>query len=69
MIKLQISGMSCGHCVKAVTDALAAVPGVSRIRSVELDSGLAVVEGDPDPQNLIAAVRLAGYEARELSTP
>ncbi len=27
-LSMQISGMTCGHCVQAVRDALAAVPGV-----------------------------------------
>jgi len=27
-LSIQISGMTCGHCVKAVRDALTAVPGV-----------------------------------------
>ena len=27
-LSMQISGMTCGHCVKAVRDALTAVPGV-----------------------------------------
>jgi copper chaperone len=26
--KLQVEGMSCEHCVKALTEALKAVPGV-----------------------------------------
>lgn len=27
-LSMQISGMTCGHCVKAVRDALASIPGV-----------------------------------------
>lgn len=27
-LSMQISGMTCGHCVKSVRDALTSVPGV-----------------------------------------
>ncbi|MEA3412016.1 MAG: cation transporter, partial [Pseudomonadota bacterium] len=39
IIRLRIAGMSCGHCVKRVTDALSEVPGVERVRSVDLGRG------------------------------
>jgi copper chaperone len=63
-LKLEISGMSCGHCVRAVDGALRAVPGVSR---AEVGLGSAVVEFDPaavTPEALTRAVTEAGYEAR-----
>jgi len=63
MIELNVRGMTCQHCVKAVTEALAAVPGVRRVVSVELAAGRALVEGEVDPEALVAAVREAGYEA------
>lgn len=62
MVTLNISGMTCGHCVQAVAQALNAVPGVERA-GVELDSGIAVVEGSPDVQALLDAVKEEGYEA------
>ena len=64
MIQLQVTGMSCQHCVKAVSDALAAVAGVSAVESVDLESGVAVIQGSPSIDDLIAAVKQAGYEAR-----
>lgn len=63
MIELELIGMTCQHCVGAVREALAEVPGVTRIASVDLDSGRALVEGNPDPAALVAAVQEAGYEA------
>lgn len=59
---LNISGMTCGHCVAAVTKALNQVPGVERAE-VTLDPQQAVVTGDADPQALTAAVKEEGYEA------
>jgi copper chaperone len=63
MIELQVTGMSCQHCVKAVTDALAAVAGVSAVETVDLESGRAVIQGSAMAEDLIAAVKQAGYEA------
>ncbi|MGB7757823.1 MAG: cation transporter [Salinisphaera sp.] len=63
MTHLKIEGMSCQHCVAAVNEALAEVNGVERVLKVDLDSGIAEIEGDADTQALLAAVREEGYEA------
>lgn len=60
---LKIEGMSCEHCVAAVNEALAEVGGVERVLDVDLDSGIAKIEGDAGNQALLAAVREEGYEA------
>ncbi len=64
MIKLDITGMTCQHCVKSVREALSDVPGVDRVVDVSLDKGEATVEGSPDPARLIEAVTEEGYEAK-----
>jgi len=59
-----VSGMTCGHCVAAVTEEVTAgVPGVSTV-TVDLASGLVTVTGDRpvDVTAALAAVREAGYE-------
>ncbi len=61
-MKLSIEGMSCGHCVTAVTNALEAVPGVTEV-SVDLEAGSAEVGGDADLQILIDTVEEQGYKA------
>ncbi|KEF33940.1 MULTISPECIES: CopZ family metallochaperone [Deinococcus] len=60
--ELTISGMSCGHCVKAVETALRGVPGVQDVR-VDLAAGRATVEGQASPEALMAAVKEEGYGA------
>jgi copper chaperone len=60
----EIKGMTCQHCVRAVTAALGKVPGVTAVRSVDLDRGQAEIEGSPDEQAVLAAIRDEGYEAR-----
>jgi copper chaperone len=63
MIELKIEGMSCGHCKKAVEQALASVPGVERVVEVSVERGSARVEGEVDPRALIAAIVDEGYQA------
>ena len=63
MIKLNITGMTCEHCVKAVNEALAGVPGVEKVVDVNLERGEATVEGRPEIDRLIGAVSEEGYQA------
>ena len=61
---LQISNMSCGHCVSRVQKALSALTSVS-VTAVKI--GEAEVEFDPTLQSLAAvtaALDAAGYPAR-----
>ncbi len=60
---LNITGMTCGHCVAAVTDALEKVPGVSSAK-VSLEQAQAVIEGTADLQTLINTVSEKGYNAQ-----
>ncbi|AGA89275.1 copper chaperone [Thioflavicoccus mobilis 8321] len=64
MIELQIAGITCQHCVAAVREALAGVPGVTRVVDVDLASGRAIVEGDAPLATLVAAVEDAGYRVQ-----
>ncbi len=59
-----IEGMSCGHCVKHVEEALKGVPGVSGVE-VNLAGKNATVEGSDSVTDLSlkAAIEEAGYEA------
>ena len=62
-IRLNVSGMTCMHCVSAVKEALAAVAGVDEVVEVTLDPGTATVKGSASSETLIAVVKQAGYEA------
>lgn len=64
-IQMNIQGMHCGGCEKAVRRALEAVPSVVAAR-IDLGTGNVQVEasGDLDRGALLAAVEDAGYEAR-----
>ena len=43
---LSVEGMSCDHCVKAVTNAVNALPGVFNVK-IDLETGTVTVEHDP----------------------
>jgi copper ion binding protein len=57
-----VEGMTCSHCVHAVTEEVGAIPGVTDV-VVDLDSGRVTVtaEADPSPEAVAAAVDEAGY--------
>ena len=58
-----VSGMTCGHCVSAVTGELAALHGVTGV-DIDLASGQVTVESTvPLERSVVAAaVDEAGYE-------
>lgn len=67
MITMEIKGMTCGHCVHAVTEALRSVPGVEEVLEVNLQTGKASLQGAADPAALVKAVEDEGYKAVVLS--
>ena len=62
-----ISGMTCAHCVRAVFTSLAGVPGIER---ADVTIGKAVIEhdGTVTPEQIRAAVQVAGYEVTDFET-
>lgn len=58
-----VTGMTCDHCVRSVTGALGALPGVGEV-VVRLAAGEVDVVADPQPpiDDLRAAIDEAGYE-------
>jgi copper chaperone len=63
MKSIKVKGMSCQHCVMAVTKALGALEGIKNVQ-VDLKSGLATYEEvkPVDPQKIAEAIKKAGYE-------
>lgn len=66
MVALKIDGMTCGHCVKAVSSALEQIPGVHAVR-VDLERGQAEIDGSAELAQLIEAVRAEGYDVQPVS--
>jgi len=61
MKTISIEGMSCGHCVNAVTEALKAVEGVTSV-VVSLEAKNAIVEGTAADAALKEAVEDTGFD-------
>ena len=61
----KVDGMSCGHCVKAVTDAVQEVDAGARV-SVDLASGRVRVDSAAAAGRVAQAIAGAGYEAAVL---
>ena len=60
MIELQVADMTCGHCVRSVTEAVKALAPQSRV-AVDLASKSVSVEGFADAGAVSEAIREAGY--------
>ena len=57
-----VVGMTCGHCVDAVTEEVSAVPGVTTVDVDLASGGLTVTSTEPvDDDAVRAAVEEAGY--------
>jgi len=58
-----VVGMTCGHCVSAVTEEVSQVPGVSAVDVDLASGGLTVTSDSPVEESAVrAAVEEAGYE-------
>lgn len=67
-LKLSVQGMSCGGCVRHVTQALQAVPG-TRVEEVKVGSATVAIDTQRTSREaLVEAVRNAGYEVGEVVT-
>lgn len=63
---IDVTGMTCEHCVSAVTSELSSIPGVTAV-DIDLKAGgitpvTITSESDLDPTAVAAAVDEAGYE-------
>lgn len=60
MIESDIAALSCGHCVRAVTEAVHEVDPAARV-DVDLASKHVTVQTQADRETLKAALAEAGY--------
>lgn len=61
---LKVEGMSCGHCVKTISKATVALPGVKSV-AVDLKAKTVIVEYDPDKsplEKIKLEIEEQGYE-------
>jgi len=60
MLRLEISGMTCGGCVRSVTRAVQAVPGVAEV-TVDLQAGTVTIGGTAERDAVARAIERAGF--------
>lgn len=64
---LHIEGMSCGHCLNAVNQALAGVPG-AKVGTVRIGRAEVEVPESVTSDDLVTAVEAAGYAVALVDT-
>ncbi len=60
-VEYRIKGMSCAHCKASVEKNLAKVEGVTSV-TVDLNKGIAYVEGEHDREAALAKIREIGFD-------
>ena len=58
--EFKVQGMTCGHCVKAVTQAIQLLDQAAVV-AVELDSGKVVVDSTLARERIAEAIQDEGY--------
>jgi copper chaperone len=63
VVDYQVTGMTCGHCVSAVTQEIGELSGVQSVEVV-LETGTVTVasEAPLDREAVVAAIDEAGYQ-------
>ncbi len=66
MLRLRVTGMTCEHCVTAITRALKRVPAVEDV-TVDLLRGSVAVRGNPEIGAVRAAIAEEGYGVEDIA--
>lgn len=61
MLRFQVEGMSCDHCVSSITKAVQAVDAKAQVQ-VDLAGKSVSVEGSDRKDAIVTAIADAGYE-------
>jgi copper chaperone len=63
-MKFDVEGMTCGHCVRAITRAIHTLDPDARV-DVDLAQGVVTVEGQVLPDAVADAIAQEGYSVRD----
>ncbi len=65
---IQVEGMHCAHCAKAVEDVLCAIDGVTKAKvDLQKKTATASMKNEVDDKLLIEAIASKGFEAGEIT--
>lgn len=59
-MKFTVEGMTCGHCVRAITRAVQALDPAAQV-AVDLETKSVAVEADLPAERVAAAIAAEGY--------
>lgn len=62
-LELDVGGMTCGSCARAIERALSSMAGVAQAR-VDASTGRTVVTGSASVAQVISSIEAMGYTAR-----
>lgn len=62
MLRLRVEKMVCGHCVKAITEAMQAADSQAQV-NVRLDDKIVEISSTKGEDDVTAIIRNAGYSA------
>lgn len=62
MQAFKVDGMTCGHCVRAVTEAVQGIDSGAKV-DVDLAAGSVTTDSELQPDRLADAISQAGYTA------
>ena len=60
MIEFEVNDMTCGHCVGAITKAVASVDAAAKVET-DIPAHRVRIHGSDQTQKLTEAIREAGY--------
>ena len=64
-LQYKVNGMTCNHCVNAITTEVKNVQGVGEV-NIDLETKIVKVTGnDVSDKNVREAIKEAGYEAQD----
>ncbi len=66
MTSFQVSDMTCGHCVKTITNAVHAIAPDSMVQC-DVATKKVVVQGEHNAADVESAIREAGYTVQPLA--
>lgn len=67
-MKYTVTPLTCGRCVRRITDALLALDPAATIRA-DLATGTLDADGAFDATSVVSTLAAIGYEARPTGTP
>ena len=61
MLAFVVEGMSCGHCIRSVTNAVQCVDPAAQVH-IDLGTKNVSVTSESDPERIASAIEQAGYQ-------